>query len=159
MKSFKDMSGRTWSIAITVGSLRRVRGLCDIDLTDAISDHGKLIDRLSSDPILLCDVIFAICKPEADKLSISDEDFGAAMAGDAIEHATAALLDDLVDFFPGPKRAVLHRAMQKLKTYQNKALELVALKLDDPAMDKQFETSVKEAIGMTAPTNAPESSE
>ena len=61
---------------------------------------GTLLEKLINDPILLCDVIYCVCMEEADSRGVSDEDFGRAMAGDAIELATTALLEELVDFFP-----------------------------------------------------------
>ncbi|MBW7934986.1 MAG: hypothetical protein H3C62_15535, partial [Gemmatimonadaceae bacterium] len=89
MKTFTDNAGRTWTLAINVDVLKRVRGLVDMNLLDIID--GQLIERLYRDPVLLCDVVYAVCKPEADARSVSDEDFGRAMAGDAIEQATKAL--------------------------------------------------------------------
>jgi len=96
MRTFKDNAGRTWTVSITVDAIKRVRGLLDVDLLEVVG--GKLIDRLITDPVLLCDIVYAVCKPEADAQSVSDEDFGRAMAGDAIEHATTALLEELVSF-------------------------------------------------------------
>jgi hypothetical protein len=44
---------------------------------------------------------------------VSDEQFGQAMAGDAIEHATRAVLEELVGFSPSPRdRATLGRVLK-----------------------------------------------
>ena len=40
----------------------------------------------------------------AEKQKISDEDFGRGLGGDAIDSATTALLEELVDFFPQRRR-------------------------------------------------------
>src|SRR5262245_66118902 len=98
VKTFNDNAGRTWTVAINVDAIKRVRGLLSVDLLEVV--EGKLIETLIRDPILLCDVVYAVCKPEADAKHVSDEDFGRAMSGDAIDHATKALLEDLVDFSP-----------------------------------------------------------
>ncbi len=98
MKTFTDNAGRTWTIAINVEAIKRVRGLLNVDLLEIVD--GKLIERLIRDPVLLCDIVYAVCKPEADAKNVSDENFGRAMAGDAIEHATKALLEELVGFSP-----------------------------------------------------------
>ncbi len=137
MKTFNDNAGRTWTVAINVDCIKRVKTLLAVNLLDAI--EGKLIEQLVSDPVLLCDVIYAICKPEADTKEISDEEFGRAMAGDAIDHATTALLEELVDFFPSGKRQVLAKALEKLKTFQTKAVETAGKRLDDPKLDQQLE--------------------
>ena len=117
MRTFHDNAGRNWTVTLNVATLKRIRALTGIDLINIISldEHRKpnveLLERLSEDPILLVDVLYAACKPEADSQSVTDEQFGAAMAGDAIEHATNALLDELVSFFPDPKRKVLQKIL------------------------------------------------
>ncbi|MBX3408239.1 MAG: hypothetical protein KF869_15920, partial [Phycisphaeraceae bacterium] len=92
MRSFKDNQGRLWSVEINVTAIKRVRGLTGEDLMQVI--EGTLIEKFIRDPVLLCDVVYAICKPEADARSVSDEEFGKAMAGDAIEAATTAVLEE-----------------------------------------------------------------
>jgi len=117
MKNFHDNAGRNWTVTLNVATLKRIRALTAIDLINIISldEHRKpnveLLERLSEDPILLVDVLYAACKPEADAQNVTDEQFGAAMAGDAIEHATNALLEELVSFFPDPKRKVLQKIL------------------------------------------------
>ncbi len=137
MRTFSDATGRSWSVAITVDTIKRVRALVQVDLLEAVS--GTLLERLASDPILLCDVLFAAVKPEADLRQVSDADFGRAMAGDAIEQATRALLEDLVDFFPQPKRRVLSKALGTLLTWQAKALSAAESRLDSPQLASQLE--------------------
>ncbi len=63
MHTFNDTLGRTWTVTITVDAIRRVRSLLDINLLDAI--EGKLLERLVMDPVLLCDILFALVQPEA----------------------------------------------------------------------------------------------
>ena len=117
MRAFHDNAGRNWTVTLNVATLKRIRALTAIDLINIISldEHRKpnveLLERLSEDPILLVDVLYAACKPEADAQNVTDEQFGAAMAGDAIEHATNALLEELVSFFPDPKRKVLQKIL------------------------------------------------
>lgn len=146
MKTFHDSAGRTWTVAANVDALKRVRSLCEVDLLDAVQDGGTLLEKLTHDPVLLCDVIFAVCKEEADAKSISDVDFGKAMAGDPIEEATAALLEELVDFFPKARREVFSRVMEKKRRYEAKALELASAKLDDPELDTRVEQAMQEAL-------------
>ncbi|MBP9024759.1 MAG: hypothetical protein KBH81_01285 [Phycisphaerae bacterium] len=128
MKTFTDNAGRTWTLAVNVDVLKRVRGLVDVNLLDILD--GKLIERLYRDPVLLCDVVYAVCKPEADARSVSDEDFGRAMAGDAIEQATKALLEELVLFSPSPRdRANLQRVLETTWRVMDKARDLVEARL------------------------------
>jgi hypothetical protein len=140
MKTFNDNAGRTWTVAINVAAIKRVRTALDVNLMEAV--EGDLLERLSSDPVLLCDVIYVVCKPEADTRNVSDEDFGRAMAGDAIEHATTALLEELVDFFPRGKRRVLHKALAKLQAVEARAVEYASARLEDPELDRRIEAAL-----------------
>ena len=136
MKTFKDNADRTWTVTVNVDSIKRVRSLLNIDLMEAV--EGKLIEQLIGDPVLLCDVIYCVCKEDADAKGITDEEFGRAMAGDAIELATTALLEELVDFFPQGKRQLLRKALAKLETLQETMLAVVSERLDSPELDAQL---------------------
>ncbi len=136
MRQFTDNTGATWGIVITVDSIRRVRSELNIDLLEAV--EGKLIERLANDPILLCDIIYVLCKPEAEQRGTSDDDFGRAMAGDAIDHATTSLLEELVDFFPKSRRGLLSKALAKFRHLETKAIELVDKQLDDPELEQKL---------------------
>lgn len=136
MKTFKDNADRTWTVTVNVDAIKRVRSLLNIDLMEAV--EGKLIERLIGDPVLLCDVIYCVCKEDADAKGITDEEFGRAMAGDAIELATTALLEELVDFFPQGKRQLLRKALAKLETLQETMLAVVSERLDSPELDAQL---------------------
>ena len=139
MRTFKDTEGREWQIAVNVNTVKRVRASLDIDLL-AIED-GKLLERLHRDPVLLCDVLFVVCKPQVEQRSLTDEDFGAALAGDAIEHATVALLEDLVDFSPSPKdRANLKKVLDATWAVMDRARDQVAAVIDDKLEEVKRQT-------------------
>ena len=146
MKTFKDNAGRTWPVTVDVSAVKRVRSLLDVNLLDVLD--GRLIERLAGDPVLLCDVIYALVKPEADAKGVSDEDFGRAMAGDAIEHATTALLEELADFFPQGKRRLLQKALSKLKTWEEKAVAAAEKKLESPELEAEMDAAL-ESAGLT----------
>jgi hypothetical protein len=156
MKTFTDNAGRTWTIAINVDAIKRVRGLLGVDLLEII--EGKLIERLIRDPVLLCDVVYAVCKPEADTRNISDEDFGRAMAGDAIEQATKALLEELVGFSPSPRdRANLGRVLEKTWSVMDRARDLIEARINDGEIEKAAEralASVGTSSGASPPSSA-----
>jgi hypothetical protein len=136
MKTFNDNAARSWTVQVNVDAIKRVRDLAQVNLLEVV--EGKLLERLISDPILLCDVIYCLCKPEADSKNVSDVDFGRAMGGDSIDGATTALLEELVDFFPQAKRRVLAKALAKLQKLQTAALAAVETRLDSPELDRQM---------------------
>jgi hypothetical protein len=141
LKTFVDNTGRAWTVTVNVDAIKRVRGLVNVDLLEVLD--GKLLERLASDPILLCDLVYALCKPEADARQVSDEEFGRAMAGDAIDSATAALMEELVGFFPKGRRELLSKALGKLRTLEAMALRAAEDRLDSPALEQEM----AEALG------------
>jgi len=136
MKTFNDNAARSWTVQVNVDAIKRVRDLAQVNLLEVV--EGKLLERLIADPILLCDVIYCLCKPEADSKNVSDADFGRAMGGNSIDGATTALLEELVDFFPQAKRRVLAKALAKLQKLQTAALAAVETRLDSPELDRQM---------------------
>ncbi len=55
MQKFVDRAGRIWIVDIDNTTLRRVKTLTGVHLLEAID--GDLITRLSTDPLLLGDVL------------------------------------------------------------------------------------------------------
>lgn len=100
--------------------------------------EGPLLQRLVSDPILLCDVIYVVCRPQAETAGVSDEDFGRAMAGDAIDAATTAVLEELADFFPGARGEVLRKALAKIRKLDGMAMDRAAGVLDSDKLEKEL---------------------
>jgi hypothetical protein len=160
MRTFNDNAARSWTVQINVDAIKRVRDLVKVNLLEVV--EGKLIEQLVSDPILLCDVIYAVCKPEADAKSITDVDFGKAMAGDAIDAATSALLEDLVDFFPQARRKVLAKALGKLRQLEQVIVNRAQAHLDSPELEAELMRQLKELETPLKPSGsfgtAPESS-
>ena len=149
MKTFADNAARTWTVQVNVDAIKRVRDLAGVNLLEVI--EGKLLDRLVSDPVLLCDVIYAVCKPEADAKNVVDADFGRAMAGDAIDAATTALLEELVDFFPQARRKVLGKALGKLKALETAALNAVETRLDSPELERRLAAELQKLTELPVP--------
>jgi hypothetical protein len=145
MKTFIDNAGRRWTIQVNVDVIRRVRDLVKVNLLEVV--EGKLLEQLISDPLLLCDILYVVCKPEAEAQKINDTDFGRAMAGDAIDGATTALLEELVDFFPAGRRQVLGKAISKLKAFETAALQTVQTRLESPELDKHLQSLLQEQLG------------
>lgn len=157
MRQFKDNAGRTWTVDINVATLKRVRGLTGVDLMQVI--EGTLIEKFIRDPVLLCDVVYAVCKPEADSAKVSDEEFGKAMAGDAIEAATGALLDELISFCPSPRdRANLGRVLQATNRVMEKARDVTEKRIETLTSEGELDKLVNRLLETSgsSSTSAPE---
>ena len=154
MRTFKDNAGRTWTISLTVAAVKRVRDLAKLDLLDLA--NGRVFERLVADPITLCDALYAACKPQADAEGISDEKFGEAMAGDAIEHASKALVEELIHFFPNAReRAALSRVVQTMDAAMDRARGVVERRIESGEIDRAIES----AMAGPSSIDSPESSE
>ncbi|MCX5675617.1 MAG: hypothetical protein NTX87_11480 [Planctomycetota bacterium] len=102
-RSFTDACGRTWIVAITVGGLRRVQESANLNLLGG--PMCGLIASLMADPVLAAAVLFAICRPQADALGVTAEDFADALDGRACNAGLHALLKSWGDFWSGPSHA------------------------------------------------------
>ncbi len=136
MQKFVDRKSNVWIVEIDTSTLRRVKAVTGVNLLECV--EGDLIERLSSDVLLLVDVLYAILQPQADQQQITDEQFGEGLAGDVITDATTALLEAMVAFFPEPRRRLLKTAAAKYAAVQTKAMEMVQAKLDSPELEKQL---------------------
>lgn len=152
MKNFKDTEGRDWTIAVTMGSVRRVKDLAGVNL--AHITEGDTLQRLASDPEMLCRTIWAMVHPQAESRGVSEDAFFDSMGGDSIEAATVALLEDLPDFFPKSRREVLRRAVDKLTEIEAAAAAMALDRLDGPEMAREIESILSGAA-----SNWPQSQE
>lgn len=151
MKQFTDSAGRDWQVVINVAAVKRVRDTLNLDLL-AIDD--SLFGKLVGDPVLLVDLLYVLCRAQAADRGVTDEQFGEAMAGDVIDKATQALLQELVDFFPKARRTILKKVLTKLEQLQAAAIQVAHDRLADPDLDAKLE----QLIRGSASTNSPASS-
>src|SRR3954469_2738802 len=101
MKQFKDAEGRVWEISVNVMNVKRVRDLLNVDVLKLFEDEGA---KVMSDPCTLVNVLYVLCQKQADAANVTDEMFGQAMVGNALEDGATALLEDVVAFFPESRR-------------------------------------------------------
>lgn len=163
MQSFKDSKGNIWTVEINVGAIKRVRALCGIDLLNVITvgEDGKpnteLLDRLSDDPVLLVDTLYAVCKPDADAKGLTDEDFGRSFDGDSLISAAHALLDGIVDFFPEAKRRMFRKVLDASRRFEDATNQYLMKVMNSGDLDKALESQLQKLS--EAFTNVPESAE
>jgi hypothetical protein len=124
MKSFKDGTGRIWEVNITAAAIKRVKSLIGVDLYALIEDGFKPFMELIESPVELVDVLYCVCKPQADSLAVTDEQFGEQMAGDVLLAASEAFAESYADFFREPRiRAQMRELRRKMKVVQDRLTE------------------------------------
>jgi len=147
MKTFVDNAGRTWTVAMNVAVLKRVKSLTGVDL-NTLLDGGELLNRLTTDAILLGEVLWAVVAPEAAAKIIGEDDFLGALAGDCLEHALEAFLTEVVGFTRNPRdRARLTRVLKKVDQYNAIARDVLERRVDlgDEKFREVFTDLVNEA--------------
>ena len=137
MKTFDDNADRTWTVAVTINAVKRVKGLLDVDLTDLMDGDPPLLTRLDTDIVLLCDVIFALVKPQADEQGVTDEAFAEALGGDAIIQAHDALLEELADFFRSLRRTDVTKALEKQIAMVRAAVQAAEARIESVDVDRE----------------------
>lgn len=123
MHSFKDTKGREWKLELNAYLLKRVKEEVGVLLTSIADNECKLLGDLHEDCGLLVDVLWCLCRSQAKEHGVVDDDesqatekFAMGLAGDAIEHATEALVGAITDFFSSPvQRKALTELMSKAK--------------------------------------------
>lgn len=160
MKTFKDTKDREWKIALTFGAAKRVQDLLGENLLALDAGDPPLLTRLGTDVMLLCDVIFALIKPQADEQNVTDEQFGAALGGDAILNAQTAFYEELVLFFRGLSRTDLVKTIEAQAAIIKKAVDLVTDKMPASAERQmaKMEAEIETILGESS-TGSPESAE
>jgi hypothetical protein len=140
MRTFKDTAGRSWTVCVNCDALKRLR--TDLKLNLIGDESEKALARLLGDPVALCDALYVLVKPDADKAGVSDVDFGRAMSGDALEAGATALLEELADFTPNRRdRALAARAVEAIRRASDKVRDVL-----DERFDKEAETLIQEAV-------------
>lgn len=146
MQYFLDKNGKQWELSIEYATIKRVKALCDVQILNLVAIDDKtgeldsnLLDRLVGDPILLIDVLYACCKPQADLNNISDEKFGQAFTGEEVEKATKALIDAVIDFFQEPKRTILKKMVAAVNRFMDKEQKMLMDRLQTVDLDKEMD--------------------
>jgi chorismate mutase len=151
MSSFKDARERQWLLQLNVSNIRAIREKHKVDLA---SLEGKAFDQLEADPVLLVDVLHTLCEEQIEKEKITPAEFGESLVGDAIDNATAAMLQAIADFFPKSKREMVQTLARKTQAMREVGLQKAMAKIESPeleakvmeAMDQRLEADVQEIL-------------
>ena len=139
--TFFDKENRTWDLRISVSTIRRVRVACKVNLYDAL--EGELMIQLGQDPVLFADVLWAIVEPQAIAANVTDDQFGDALLGEAIDLASKAFIEGLTGFFGRPgQRALLKGMAEKTERAMAAAEQISHQRLSDLDVEKMVQEEV-----------------
>jgi hypothetical protein len=110
MRLFQDTKGRSWEIAVDIGTVKRVRRLVGFELLSIVEDEGRPIIALRDDPEKLFNVVYAICEPQIVAEKVTQEDFGRSVNCECLENAWDLIFGAMTDFFSKGRRQILAAA-------------------------------------------------
>lgn len=155
--TFKDTEGREWNLSLSVDTLKRLRERLDVDLM--ARGLLEVLQKVFGDYVELANVLFVIVEPQAKERGVSDVDFGRALAGDAIEHATFAFMEAIQLFTPNRRdRERVGKLWETLKAgaeaaheVSDKAMDLAATQLPQRIRSGELRTNSPESPASTPP--------
>lgn len=169
MARFTDNDGREWEILLDAPTAIRIREDCDEAFLKDDFNPGKAstYQRMQEDPVLLCRVVYLLCEQQIKERGMTDRQFYLSVLGDAIDRATEALLQAIVNFTPRRDRQMME-ALVGQGEMQREAIEQAIAKVDNPEIREKVKQAVTEMVEqrvatmltrLNTVTASPESSE
>ena len=158
MPSFKDTENRDWNVRIDVQTVRDVRNSTGIDIARLLtSTEGH--KALHDDVIQLVDIIYEICKRQADSRGVSAEDFGRSLAGDALNAAVTAFEEAIVEFLPeSQSRSIARSVIDAGRELQAKGKAKIRSAIEKGLITQRIEAELAkldaDLAGRTIPTTS-----
>lgn len=136
MREFKDEEGRPWRVALTIGSVLRVKDMVSVDVMDEatgqavkrpfdMADAGQIAQTfqvLRSQFATIGEVLYAILVKQVEERKLSREEFLDGLRGDSLESAAKVLEAELVDFFPPRLRKMVALLASKMDEVANEMM-------------------------------------
>ena len=136
MPSFKTADGKEYLIRIDAPKIRDCRSEIDIDL--GALDFGKVAQQLANDPVLLVDTLWILCRKQCDAQGIDRDTFEESLVGDAIDAASAALIEARADFSPARMRSLILQQAETSERVRAQTIKMAAERLNDPKIEERI---------------------
>jgi len=130
MKTFTDAAGRTWTLALTLGTAMRVKAKLDIDLLQPEAGDPPLLTRLGTDEMLLGEVLCAMLEGQFEAHKVTDEDVRSSFDGQTLLAAQKAFYEELIGFFRSRGRSDRAKAVAKQMALIEAAVAAVETRID-----------------------------
>jgi len=156
MKTFTDAAGRTWTIALNLGTALTVKDKLGIDLLQPEAGDPPLLTRLGTDELLLGEVLCALLAEQFEAHKVSDADVRAGFDGRTLLAAQQALYEELIDFFRSRGRADRARAVQTQQKMIDAAVKAIETRIEGLDVDEAIRGAMSgSSPGPSASTPAP----
>lgn len=136
MKTFTDAAGRTWTIALNLGTAMAVKDKLGVDLLQPEAGDPPLLTRLGTDELLLGEVLCALLGEQFDAHKVSDADVRNSFDGGTLLLAQQAFYEELIDFFRKRGRADRSRAVETQMKLIEKAVKAIETRIEGFDLDQ-----------------------
>lgn len=149
MRAFKTVDGTEWSVQVNVGTVKRVLDETGLKLTDLFAGDKRL-NAFFADDVQFCLVLAAVVRPQLEERSKTTDEFLSVIDGTCVEQAVEALVGEVADFFPEPRKGQLKRVMAKYQTAHAKLKGECLAEIDRKIEEADFETLIRQTLTNSA---------
>ena len=147
MKTFTDAAGRTWTLALTLGTAMKVKAKLDIDLLQPEAGDPPLLTRLGTDEMLLGEVLCAMLEGQFETHKVTEDDVRAAFDGNTLLGAQKAFYEELIGFFRSRGRNDRAKAVAKQMAMIDAAVTAIETRIDGIDIDETIHNAMSETHG------------
>lgn len=158
MKTFNDAAGRTWTLALNLGTAMAVKAKLDIDLLQPEQGEPPLLTRLGTDEMLLGEVLCAMLESQFEKQKVTDADVRNAFDGQTLLAAQKAFYEELIDFFRSCGRSDRAKAAAKQMQMIDAAVAAIETRIDAIDVDQTIAQALPGVRGVMS-GESPEASD
>jgi hypothetical protein len=153
MKTFTDAAGRTWSLALTLGTALHVKEQLGLDLLQPELGDPPLLTKLGTDEMLLGQVLCAMLESQFEHHKLTAADVRAAFDGATLLAAQKAFYEELIDFFRSRGRGDRAKAVATQMALIDAAVSAVETRLDRIDPRSMAQALVSQTDGNTSGTS------
>jgi len=136
MKTFTDAAGRTWTIALNLGTALAVKEKLGVDLLQPEAGDPPLLTRLGTDELLLGEVLCALLAEQFETHKVTAEDVRASFDGATLLAAQKAFYEELVGFFRSRGRSDRARAVETQERMIDAAVKAIETRIEGIDIDE-----------------------
>jgi hypothetical protein len=146
MATFQDNLSRTWHIDITVIELKKLKDEFQLDLGECASRENKILAQLSTNTVLLVDVLSCLLEEQIKHLGLNERQFAQGIVGAGITKALDALVEAIINFSQPREGQVLRAMWNKLEATKELATERVLGRMEELDVDQLVTQQIDEAL-------------
>lgn len=132
MSTFKDDSGREWTLRLDYAKARQLRESLSLDFVD-FDGTLQTFAKVDSSLDVLMSVVKSLTAAQRDTKQLSDEQFEAGFCGESFEAVRAALEECAINFSSPRERENLKRALTTQTTMRKELVANLVSRMNQPS--------------------------